>query len=236
MMSPEVSPERGIGIYEIDRTQGPACAIACGAGTIYRNYFVPIETELGQSRDRQLDCLDEIGRYFRNAERGLWNMRNGYMLPTSEGLDLIASELQGLDASAVDRIRSRLKIGIQSNTQVTLNESQHLVTQIYCSALPVAYTDLAEAAWEPLARIILEGAYEATFWSALMQYQETGNRNLYLTLLGGGAFGNRLEWIIDAIDRSLQLFLRSGLRVKIVSYGRSRAEVRRLVDKYASRD
>lgn len=236
MMSPEVSPERGVGMYEMDRTQGPACAIACGAGTIYRNYFVPIAAELGQSRDRQLDCLDEIGRYFRNPERGLWTMRNGYMLPTQQGIQQIASELKNLDANSIDQIRCRLKIGIQASTQVTLNESQHLVTQIYCSALPVAYTDLAEEAWEPLARIILEGAYEATFWGALMQYQETGNRNLYLTILGGGAFGNPLEWIIDAIDRSLRLFSQSGLCVKMVSYGRSRAEVRSLVDKYARRD
>ena len=39
MISPEVSPEQGISNYQFDRTQGPACAIACGAGTIYRNYF-----------------------------------------------------------------------------------------------------------------------------------------------------------------------------------------------------
>lgn len=46
MVGPSVSPERGIGIYEHDRTQGPACAIACGAGTIYRNYFVKWDTEV----------------------------------------------------------------------------------------------------------------------------------------------------------------------------------------------
>ena len=40
MISPNVTPEQGIAIYENDPTQGPACAIACGAGTIYRNYFV----------------------------------------------------------------------------------------------------------------------------------------------------------------------------------------------------
>ena len=35
MVSPSVTPEYGVGIYENDRTQGPACAIAAGAGTIY---------------------------------------------------------------------------------------------------------------------------------------------------------------------------------------------------------
>ncbi|MCY2962569.1 MAG: hypothetical protein NT069_02780, partial [Planctomycetota bacterium] len=36
MVAPQVTPERGVGIYERDRTQGPACAISAGAGTIYR--------------------------------------------------------------------------------------------------------------------------------------------------------------------------------------------------------
>src|SRR5262245_13363422 len=34
MASPGITPERGVGIYENDRTQGPACAVAAGAGTI----------------------------------------------------------------------------------------------------------------------------------------------------------------------------------------------------------
>ena len=41
MMSPDVTPEDGITRYERDDTQGPKCAIAAGASTIYRNYFVP---------------------------------------------------------------------------------------------------------------------------------------------------------------------------------------------------
>ena len=32
MLSPNRTPEEGVGIYEYDGTQGPACAVACGAG------------------------------------------------------------------------------------------------------------------------------------------------------------------------------------------------------------
>jgi hypothetical protein len=39
MVSPQVTPERGVGIYEHDHTQGPACAIAAGAGTIYQEFW-----------------------------------------------------------------------------------------------------------------------------------------------------------------------------------------------------
>jgi len=35
MVSDNVTPEQGVTRYERDATQGPACAIAAGAGTIY---------------------------------------------------------------------------------------------------------------------------------------------------------------------------------------------------------
>src|SRR5687767_9128108 len=54
MVSPDVTPEQGVTCYEHDRTQGPACAIAAGAATIYRNYFAPVADGRGQTSGRQL--------------------------------------------------------------------------------------------------------------------------------------------------------------------------------------
>jgi hypothetical protein len=42
MTGPGVTPEDGVTRYQCDHTQGPACAIAAGAATIYRNYFVAL--------------------------------------------------------------------------------------------------------------------------------------------------------------------------------------------------
>ena len=61
MVSPNVTPEDGVTRYQSDRTQGPACAIAAGAATIYRNYFAPIEGGHGQTGKRQLDALADLG-------------------------------------------------------------------------------------------------------------------------------------------------------------------------------
>ena len=36
-------PEYGVTLYAADPTQGPACALACAAGSVYRNYFCPRE-------------------------------------------------------------------------------------------------------------------------------------------------------------------------------------------------
>src|SRR5678809_540177 len=42
MVSPNYTPEDGVSIYENDRTQGPACAIAAGAGTVsYTHLTLP---------------------------------------------------------------------------------------------------------------------------------------------------------------------------------------------------
>ena len=40
----------------------------------------------------------------------------------------------------------------------------------------------------------------------------------YLTLLGGGVFGNRMEWIVDAIQYAMEKCTDFGLDVRIVSY------------------
>ena len=42
MVNPTRTPEDGITSYCYDKTQGPACAIACPAATLYRNYLWPM--------------------------------------------------------------------------------------------------------------------------------------------------------------------------------------------------
>ena len=67
MIGPDVSPEDGVTRYAYDRTQGPACAIAAGAATIYRNYFAPVDGQPGQSARRQLDWRAWAQRFRRRS-------------------------------------------------------------------------------------------------------------------------------------------------------------------------
>lgn len=230
MASPSVTPERGVGIYEHDRTQGPACAIAAGAGTIYRNYFASVNGQTGQSANNQIDCLADIGTALGNTESRLWEMKNGYALASQSGLVEISQRLQASSESELDRLRQLLRIGIQWNTQVTLNDSRHTVSQAYCSALPVAYSQHASHLWEAFARLILEAAYEATFCTAILNAMIHGNNRLFLTLLGGGAFGNETGWIIRGIQRALNIYKDVDLDVIIVSYSASNRYVQQLVN------
>lgn len=222
MAAPDVVPEDGVGIYEYDLTQGPACAICAGAGTIYRNYFVDVNGSPGQSRDQQIDCLSELSGHF-GGDR--WSMQNGYCFPTLQGLTSIEHQLARCNEQELDRIRGMLKVGVQSNTQVTLDQATHLVTQVFCSGLPIAYSKIPASHWYHFPQLILDATYEATFRAALANQEDTGCNKLFLTLIGGGVFGNQLDWILSAIRRSLKLFASANLDVSIVSRGSSKPEL-----------
>jgi hypothetical protein len=213
-------------------TQGPACAIAAGAGTIFRNYFVAVNGRIGQTADNQIDCLAGVGATFDNSRQQHWQMVNGYALPSAGGLEAINRKLETLDKAARDAVRQALQIGLHWDTQVTLDGASHTVSQAFCSALPVAYTTHAPDLWGRFATLILEAAYEATICAAIVNSDRNGNNKLFLTLLGGGAFGNNPDWIVAAIRRALDLYSDSGLDVAIVSYGASNRFVRRLVEEF----
>lgn len=146
MVGPHITPEQGIDRYENDYTQGPACAIACGAGTIYRNYFVEIENQIGQSKNRQIDCLDLIAKELKNEEYDLWKMQNGYALPNLERND--------------------------SNV-------------------------------------------------------------LYLTLVGGGAFGNEQHWILESLKIAISKFKNVPLDVRMVSFSNSNLAFKDMISEFS---
>lgn len=229
----EVTPEHGVTRYERDHTQGPACAIAAGAATIYRNYFVPLAGGIGQTSIRQLDGLAAVGQALSSGigrpVGDLWCMRNGYALCTQAGLVAISDHIATLRADEIDVLRGMLSIGVHWDVEVTdgLNGPGRLVTQAFCSALPVACTKVDSRHWRVFASLILEAAYEATMWAAAQR----GRSNIVLlTLLGGGAFGNETEWIVGAIDRALRALSTFDVDARIVSYGASSHEVTGLIE------
>ena len=72
---------------------------------------------------------------------------------------------------------------------------------------------------KPFASLVLQAAYEATMWAAVLNAQRGASNVVLLTQLGGGAFGNQDDWINTAMRRSLELMLEFDLDVRLVSYG-----------------
>jgi hypothetical protein len=225
MVGPHVSPEDGVTGYQWDHTQGPACAISAGAATLYRNYFVPVAGELGQSSKRQLDTLADVGALLSThtgiPADGLWTMTNGYPIAGQSSVDTFGSWLRAAGERERDEVRSRLRVGVHRDVEVTDRPEVDgsVVSQVFCSAIPVSYSQIAAAIWEPFGRIVLEAAYEATLSAAVLNAAQGSSRTAYLTRLGGGAFGNPREWIDDALQRALDLFSGYDLRVRLVEYG-----------------
>ena len=49
--------------------------------------------------------------------------------------------------------------------------------------------------------MVLQGSYIGTVRAAYLNAKETGVNNLFLTLMGAGAFANPIDWVGDAIKR-----------------------------------
>jgi hypothetical protein len=238
MVGPGVTPEQGVTRYQHDHTQGPACAIAAGAATIYRNYFAPVGGGEGQTKDLQLDGLADLGEALSQALNvpvgALWEMHNGYALCSAAGLDAIAAHIGTLQPGQIDLLRGKLRIGIHSDVAVTDVEGDHLplVSQAFCSALPVAYTPVPSARWQPFASLVLEAAYEATMLAAILNKKRGATNVVLLTLLGGGAFGNDAAWIRAAIRRAFRMMSGFELDARIVSYGDPPPEIRQIAREF----
>jgi hypothetical protein len=114
-------------------------------------------------------------------------------------------------------------------TDVT-EDPRRIVSQAFCSALPVAYSIIPRPAWESFARLVLEGAYEATVLAAAEQTVSGGSNTVLLTRLGGGAFGNEDVWIDDAMRRALAVVEHAGLDIRLVGYGSIHPSVRAIVE------
>jgi hypothetical protein len=239
MTSYTVTPEDGVTRYRNDHTQGPACAIAAGAATIYRNYFAPVDGGYGQTATRQLNGLADVGIALAGALNqpvdALWKMQNGYALCTPAGLDAVAKYLGSLRGEQLDILRGKLRIGIHSDVEVTdaTSEPRPFVSQAFCSALPVAYTRVASSHWEAFATIVLEAAYEATMWAAALNARRGKSNIVLLTFLGGGAFGNEDRWIHAAIRRALKLMSGLNLDVRLVSYRAPSRDILRIVEGFS---
>jgi len=153
-------------------------------------------------------------------------------LATEAGLLQINKIIHSGTEADIDNLRDLLRIGVQWNTEVTLNHAHHTVAQAYCSALPVAYSQPTAELCGDFATLVLEASYEATICAGILNFITTGNNTIYLTLVGGGVFGNETDWIISAIKRSLDLYADVDLDVAIVSYGHSKHLIQELTQLY----
>lgn len=81
-----------------------------GAGTIYRNYLVPLEGECGQTAQRQINTLAELGAALGHEQEPLWKWMNGYALCHPEGLARVNQQLAAASEAELNHLRGLLRI------------------------------------------------------------------------------------------------------------------------------
>lgn len=247
--SPVVVPEDGVEGYANDFTQGPACALACAAGALMRNYFAPVtgsngEEQVGQTMDTQINGLQPLLDALPGCAGNGVVVRNGYTF--SRDGDALNSLRDAIaQAENKEELMGRLQVGVQRGVGVAFRSGAGggwkevgsgddiRVTQVFCSALSIAYDTNSPfpEPWQLLAQMVLDGCYEATLRQAEADRREsTGSGTVHLTFIGGGVFGNSLEWIAKAIARALIVCASFELSVKICHYRRINTEVRDIVD------
>jgi len=247
---PSVTPEQGVTGYVYDNTQGPACAIACGPGTVYRNYFTRLgpDGRKGQTHDSQINNLQGVIDALEAARAGgaagshalpidhLLRVRNGYVASDNERLAALNEHIGLADR---DALIGELRIGIHSETEVTHETTtskleaakRHKVSQAYCSALSCGYSNGSLQSWEPMATIVQDGTYEATLLAAaLEQHTGQGSGRVLLTSIGGGVFGNDDAWIAGAIVRACHRLRDLPLEVVVCHYRSVNPQFKQRID------
>lgn len=152
-----------------------------------------------------------------------------------KGLDQIADHLRVIGPEQADALAGKLRIGIYRGVEVTdaPGAPRPVVSQAFCSALPVAYGRVPQQHWAAFAQLVLDAAYEATMLEAVINARRGAANIVLLTSLGGGAFGNASEWIHAAIKRAVKKVPGFDLDVRLVSYGQPSVEVRELLKELA---
>eukprot|EP00992_Anisonema_acinus_P011947 TRINITY_DN7785_c0_g1_i1.p1 TRINITY_DN7785_c0_g1~~TRINITY_DN7785_c0_g1_i1.p1 ORF type:complete len:392 (+),score=88.97 TRINITY_DN7785_c0_g1_i1:60-1178(+) len=224
--SSHVTPEAGVTPYVYDNTQGPACAVAAAPATVYRNYFARVGDQEGQTAEHQINNLDQLEQ---RVKAPYWKVSNGYTFPGDMEAFRKLSEALPSTGPTRDELRDAIKIGVQFDVEVTNAtrdeplppEKTSEVTQVFCSAVSCSYSGLGATEWEPLALLVLEAAYEATLWAGVLNHaahRSPSSRQVYLTKVGGGVFGNKTEWIASAIGRACTVLQKHNAALDVILY------------------
>jgi hypothetical protein len=132
----------------------------------------------------------------------------------------------------------KVRVGFQQNAQVTSGMKTHelemcmdetqCVSQLFSAAMDMG--GWGNPSDDPLviaaANMLLRASYTATVCAAKITAAQPGGCPVcYLTLMGGGVFGNKPSWIADAIIGLREQIVQSGVDFKLVLFSGGEREL-----------
>ena len=208
MINPRITPKHGITIYERDRTQGPISVICTPAGIAYRNYML----------DKNIDLSENLLTFFKNYDLTIdWKVINGYLFTNEESLVKINKLLT--NKSIRSEAKKKLLVGMHNNLGVFIDNKlyDYTVNHVLCSGLPISYQNIDIEMWNGLSELFLDFYYEITLLIACYNnLKNKSNKPCYLTQIGGGTFGMKKEYIINAVIKACNEIKKIGYNLEVI--------------------
>jgi hypothetical protein len=185
--------------YIYDRTQGPVASISAGGAAIARvhaAFFDTSEKDWMQTKEHQINIIEELHEYLPT--------HNGYIRFSGNEKELPQSDKEK------DELFRKMHVCYHENVQVTsghrtaqsieILKKPKYIDQVFCAAINIHQGESGRfnktlPHINDSCQFILNSAYNSTYLVTVAKKK----KHLYLTLIGGGAFGNSRKWIFDAI-------------------------------------
>ena len=198
--------------YIFDNTQGPNASISAAAALVLRHYYafaaegVPIDEWPQKFSGRQLELLGQTGL----------PVKNGYLVLTPE---TVTKELDPQDVAVCLHEEAEVTFGLVRQDEHEVVQRPQFVDQVFTATVDLAGANAKLAQSHPqelerIGRALLRAAYEGTLRCAQLR----GNKQVFLTLIGGGVFANPPKWISDTLLALKDLIVDSGIDVQLNLY------------------
>ena len=172
--------------YSKDHTQGPSAALCSPAAAIYRSCYCGYSA-ISKDSDSFKNSLENLN--------DIYHVENGYANLTKLNGDLMKLNDAGL-----------YKVIIHENLDILSTDFKEIVSsnkidQVYGAAINIKQREIGKInknicdKYPQILYYPLYCAYLATYLTSI----KNNRKNIVLTLLGGGVFGNPLNMIMDAI-------------------------------------
>lgn len=207
--------EQLLGDYIYDLTQGSAASLSALGGLLYRRYFLfypqsPWAPSWEQTAEKQVNFLSALADVVPVTRAGYVQFTTVSSLPTLE-------QYKAITIGFHENIQVTTGMQVGPDEQVLVGNQEQLINQVFTAAVDLKNTNRLLStnpnvkAW---ARTLLRAGYEGTLRATAMKCK----KKLFLTLVGGGVFGNQLSWIGDALLSLKQVISDSGITVNLIWY------------------
>lgn len=238
------NPQSGIMSYLSPAlyVQGEAAALSAMPGLMYRMYFIAQSERIFTKNENTINTTPTVSVQFGQLERQINFLQTfdgetapvPYITVTNGYIDLshVAFGWQGAGKMTDKMLKNytdAIQVGVHKNIQVIsglgpqknelpiykaikITNDDQIIHQVFTATANLAGRN--QNTFERLARMLLNAAYQGTLYAA----SKVQTNKVFLTLIGGGVFNNKLSWIIDALEQAVKRVSNKKLTITLVIY------------------